>query len=169
MVENRSLLLLAPLFVFVTACASSGGTQQAVGLRAGGESEQVQGRGGLLTNAATAQKGREDWEAPLEGDRAAKSIDDAKGSDDEPLFPAEDVRTALRAAAGGLRSCGDAQAHSFQAALRFEQSGRVAKVEVTPAAGPIAECIRGRLAQISVTPFGGGPVTVMMPVELSAL
>jgi hypothetical protein len=98
---------------------------------------------------------------------AAKTIPGtAKDADRD--FPADDVRTAMRAAADGLRSCGDVEAHTFQAALRIEPTGHVSRVDVTPKDGASAECIRGRLAELAVPSFSGDSVTVLMPISLPA-
>jgi hypothetical protein len=86
-------------------------------------------------------------------------------------IPYEDARTPLRAAAGGLRSWrprGKPNApRAFEALLRFEPSGKVSRVDLTPADGAAAAaCVRGRLSEIAVTSFTGDPVTVKMPVRL---
>jgi hypothetical protein len=102
--------------------------------------------------------------------RRAKTGADAKVDPGvERSFPADELRTAMRAAAEGLTSCGNtASVSAFQAALRIETSGRVSRVEVTPADSATASCIQARLLELSVPPFSGDSVTIMMPVKLPA-
>jgi hypothetical protein len=117
-------------------------------------------------------------EATATAPRRAKTASGASARDDdgdkadpgrEREFPADDLRTAMRAAADGLTSCADAtERRAFQAALRIETSGRVSRVDVTPRDGAVASCVRARLLELSVPPFSGDSVTIMMPVALPA-
>ena len=102
--------------------------------------------------------------------RRAKTGDDDKADPSrERGFPADELRTAMRAAADGLTSCGDStSARLYQAALRIETSGRVSRVDVTPSEGAATSCIQARLLELSVRPFSGDSVTIMMPVKLPA-
>lgn len=87
-------------------------------------------------------------------------------SADARPFPAEDARTALNAAARGLRSCRvERGPQAIDATLRFEPSGRVSKVEVTPATEPVAACVRMKLAEVTVMPFEGEAVTMSTKVR----
>jgi hypothetical protein len=115
---------------------------------------QANGCGGASTGASGS------------GERTAKNTRDATTA--KRPFPRDDARTALRAAARGLRSCSDATPLSFDAHLRFEPTGKVSEVAI-PAneiAQPIATCVKTRLTEVALTPFDGDPVTVRMRVEL---
>lgn len=82
-------------------------------------------------------------------------------------FPREEVRTALRAAEGGLRSCNDsAVPQTLHVTMRFEPSGSVSAVEVSPSGGRAASCVESRLREVAVAPFQGQPVTVRTSVTL---
>jgi len=99
-----------------------------------------------------------------------KSVEEATPStvDDgaTTTFPREDARTALRAAEGGLHSCTDsAVPQTLDVSVRFETSGNVSSVEVTPP-GRAASCVESRLREVAVTPFEGQPVTVRLPMTL---
>src|SRR5690606_29477380 len=73
---------------------------------------------------------------------------------DARAFPADDAGSALNAASGGLRSClGEGGSSTRDAAVRFEPSGRVSKVDVTPAGDPAATCVRSKLSEVAVLPF----------------
>jgi hypothetical protein len=50
--------------------------------------------------------------------------------------------------------------------LKFEPTGRVSNVEVTPASEPVASCVRTKLAAVSVLPFDGDAVTMTTMVLL---
>lgn len=94
---------------------------------------------------------------------SASAIEESRGS----AFPREDARTALRAAEAGLRSCTESPVpRTLHVTMRFEPSGRVSRVEVAPADGRAASCVRSRLSEVAVTPFEGQPVTVRLPVTL---
>jgi hypothetical protein len=166
------LASLAPLFVFVTACATGNTVQRPVEYQRMSPAEPATGHEAAGLRESPASPRTEPAEAGGNGARGAKSDEPAKT--DEPAtrddelqpFPAADVRTALRAALPGLHSCSDGGTHSFDTALRFEPSGKVSKVTVTPPDGPVAKCVRHRLSEIAVTPFKGEAVTVRTPVEL---
>ena len=87
-------------------------------------------------------------------------------------FPKDDARTALRAAARGVRVCRaeGSESHAFDAHLRFEPSGRVTAVALGDGSArvptDVASCVRGRLAEVALTAFDGEPVTVKMRVDL---
>ena len=108
------------------------------------------------------------------GARAAKTgiTEDAaetrsEGVTGRSTFPRDDARTALRAAEGGLRSCNDsAVPRTLHVAMRFEPSGKVSTVEVSPADGRVASCVQSRLREVAITPFEGRPVTMRVPVTL---
>ncbi len=107
------------------------------------------------------------WGGAESAARAAKTdtpkVDPARGS----TFPRDDARTALRAAEGGLRSCSDsAVPRTLQVTMRFEPSGKVSTVEVSPPDGRAAACVQQRLREVAVAPFEGQPVTIRMPVTL---
>lgn len=88
-------------------------------------------------------------------------------ADSRAAFPADDARTALNAASHGLKSCRAAEGPAeVDAAVKFEPSGKVTKVDVTPAAEPVASCVKTKLADVSVMPFAGEPVTMSMRVRL---
>src|SRR5262249_12030660 len=101
--------------------------------------------------------------------RAKTGADDKADPKPERGFPADELRTAMRAAADGLTSCADTtttSARVYQAALRIETTGRVSRVDVPPADGAAASCVQARLLELSVPPFSGDSVTIMMPVKL---
>jgi hypothetical protein len=78
-----------------------------------------------------------------------------------------EAQTALRAAEGGLHSCNaSAVPTELDVTLRFEPSGRVGNVDVVPNAGRVASCVRSRLAEITLVPFAGEPVTLRKRVTL---
>ncbi len=82
-------------------------------------------------------------------------------------FPREDARTALAAAARGLRSCGvEGRAEDVVADVRFEPSGGVSAVDVDGPDADTRACVRGKLAEVAVTPFDGRPVTMQIRVRL---
>jgi hypothetical protein len=54
----------------------------------------------------------------------------------------------------------------FEATLRFDPSGRVGKVDVSPPDGRVASCIRSRLGEVTLRSFEGDPVTARMAFEL---
>lgn len=86
---------------------------------------------------------------------------------DGRAFPREDARTALAAAARGLRSCGvEGRAEDVVADVRFEPSGDVSEVAVDGPDADTRACVRGKLAEVAVTPFDGGPVTMQIRVRL---
>ncbi len=88
-------------------------------------------------------------------------------SSDAQPFPREDARTALAAAARGLRSCGtEGRSEEVVAALRFEPTGRVGDVDVDASDAETTSCLRTKLAEIAVTPFDGAPVTMEVRVRL---
>lgn len=122
--------------------------------------------------AATLDRGRGSERDGWDGRSALKTKTEAE---EERAFPSDDVGTALRVARGGLGSCNDATAaRSFDVALRFDPSGRVSKVEVTPsrddpartADDEVGRCVQRRLSEISVRSFDGSPVTIRMTVDL---
>ena len=110
------------------------------------------------------------WGEARTSPRAAKTETTSPPTSDEhdtSTFPREEVRTTLRAAEGGLRSCNDgAIPQTFHVTMRFEPSGHVSTVEVSPAGSHAASCVEGRLREVAVAPFRGQPVTVRMPVTL---
>jgi hypothetical protein len=80
-----------------------------------------------------------------------------------PPFPRDDVRTALRAAEGGLHSCNQTGTpRTFEAALSFDPSGKVGKVQVIPA----DRCVEARLREVEVTPFRGQSTTVRVAMKM---
>ena len=81
-------------------------------------------------------------------------------------FPKDDARTALNAAARGLKSCDGDASTVIDASLEFEPSGKVGSVEVRPAEEPVASCVRTKLAEVAVMPFDGEPVKMTMRVRL---
>lgn len=82
-------------------------------------------------------------------------------------FPREDARTALAAAARGLRSCGvEGRSEEVVADLRFEPSGSVGDVDVTASDPQTSACVRAKLADVAVTAFDGQPVTMRMRVRI---
>ena len=86
---------------------------------------------------------------------------------DAPASPEQDARTALNAAAPGLKSClKGAEPSSVEAAIKFEPSGKVGAVDVKPAVEPVASCVRAKLAEVAVMPFSGAPVTISMRIQL---
>lgn len=88
-------------------------------------------------------------------------------SADSRSFPAEDARTALNAASRGLRSCrAEGGPSTVDATVMFDPNGKVSKVDVTPASEPVASCVKTKLAEVSVLPFEGDPVTMAMMVRL---
>ena len=95
------------------------------------------------------------------------SVDLPSTSPGTSSFPKDDAETALRAARGGLRSCADsAVPRALDVTVRFEPSGRVSSVTVSPADGRVASCVRTRLAEISIPAFHGESVALHMPVQL---
>lgn len=86
---------------------------------------------------------------------------------DARAFPEHDARTALNAASRGLKSCRRAAGPSaLEAKVKFEPSGNVSNVDVSPAAEPVATCVRQKLASVSVMPFEGEPVTMAVHVQM---
>jgi len=82
-------------------------------------------------------------------------------------FPREDARTALAAARRGLLACRQAETPaSLAATLEFSPSGRVQRVDVDPADGPLADCIRADLKEVEIPRFDGPPVEMQLRVEL---
>lgn len=82
-------------------------------------------------------------------------------------FPEHDARTALNAASRGLKACRSAGApSSLEAAVRFEPTGKVSAVDVKPAVEPVATCVRQKLAEVSVMPFSGAPVTMTVQLRM---
>ena len=83
-------------------------------------------------------------------------------------FPRSDAQTALAAAARGLRVCRvGGGAEELRARLRFEPSGEVGEVELSPSGDdPVASCVKKKLEQVAVLPFDGDAVTVRMRVRL---
>lgn len=175
----------APLFLTLTACSPATKSQKAaeptIDIRAAsldrrGRQPSPESEGHPGTNGRSDRR-----ESP--SSRAAKT-DGAYAKADGPgakesgaEIPANeevisstssyDVRTALRAADGGLRSCKDkASPRSLGVVLRFETSGNVSKVDVIPSENAAASCVRARLSEITVMPFTGEPVTVRMSVRL---
>lgn len=82
-------------------------------------------------------------------------------------FPHDDVRTALAAASRGLKACrtGDAPVE-VDATLEFAPNGKVKKLKIAPATGPLAECVRADLAQVEIPEFVGPPVAVDLKTTL---
>lgn len=96
--------------------------------------------------------------APAPGARAPASA---------RAFPHDDARTALAAAARGLRSCGtEGRSEEVVADLRFAPDGKVADVDVSTSDDATTSCVRTKLAEVAVTPFDGDPVTMRMRVRL---
>lgn len=88
-------------------------------------------------------------------------------SADSRAFPADDARTALNAASHGLKSCRVEGGPSVvDAAVKFDPTGRVSKVDVTPEAEPVASCVKTKLAEVAVMPFEGQAVTMTTRVRL---
>ena len=82
-------------------------------------------------------------------------------------FHEHDARTALNAASRGLRSCrAEGGPSTVDATVKFEPSGKVSKIDVTPASEPVASCVKTKLAEVSVLPFDGEPITMAMMVRL---
>lgn len=98
--------------------------------------------------------------------RAPTARTETTAADARP-FPADDARTALHAAAPGLRACRtDAGPSKLDATVRFDPNGKVSKVDVTPEAEPAASCVKKKLAEVAVMPFDGAPVTMTTRVAL---
>lgn len=88
-------------------------------------------------------------------------------SGDARAFPADDARTALNAASPGLRSCRkDSGTNVVDASVKFEPTGKVSSIDVKPADEPVASCVRTKLAEVSVMPFDGAPVTMSLHVRM---
>ncbi len=109
----------------------------------------------------------------VEGAKGAKTTPhEPREATTKRPFPRDDARTALRAAARGVRSCraDGASPQAFDAHLHFEPSGKVAAVTLGDGsdrvATDVASCVKTRLAEVALTPFDGAPVTVKMRVEL---
>ena len=100
--------------------------------------------------------------------KTAQATNDKGDEQRERGFPADELKTAMHAASDGLTSCADSTPRTFQAALRIETSGQVSRVTVTPPDGAAAACVEKRLLELSVSPFSGDSVTIMMPVKLPA-
>lgn len=83
-----------------------------------------------------------------------------------PSFPHDDAKTALVAATRGLKACRGAEPTVVHATLEFEPSGRVSRLEITPSAGRLADCVRADLAQVAIPSFEGPPVAMQMRVRL---
>jgi len=50
--------------------------------------------------------------------------------------------------------------------VKFDPTGRVSKVDVTPATEPVASCVKTKLAEVAVMPFSGEAVTMTTRVRL---
>jgi hypothetical protein len=75
----------------------------------------------------------------------------------------------LNAAAPGLKSCrADGGPAAAFATLKFEPTGRVSEVVLQPDVEPVASCLRERLSQVEVMPFGGTPVAMSLKIPLSS-
>ncbi len=137
---------LAPLFVvLLTAAACSASPPTAA----------------TTPSGALAPSGR------AADDDASDAPHDAPSGPASGAFPRDEAQTALRAAEGGLHSCNDgASPRSLEVTLRFDPSGNVSDVDVSPADDRAAECVRARLSDVSVMPFEGGPVTVKRSIAL---
>jgi len=82
-------------------------------------------------------------------------------------FPHDDAKTALAAASRGLKACRTGAAPvEVDATLEFAPSGKVKKLKVAPATGPLADCVRADLRQIEIPEFVGPPVAVDLKTTL---
>lgn len=136
---------LAPLFLLLTASCSASPPTAAT-----------------TPSGALAPSGR-----AAADDDASDAPHDAPSGPASGAFPRDEAQTALRAAEGGLHSCNDgASPRSLEVTLRFDPSGNVSDVDVSPADDRAAECVRARLSDVSVMPFEGGPVTVKRSIAL---
>ncbi|MBX3192460.1 MAG: hypothetical protein KF819_36050 [Labilithrix sp.] len=83
-----------------------------------------------------------------------------------PSFPHDDAKTALAAASLHLKACRGAEPVVVHATVEFEPSGRVSRVETTPAEGRQAACVQADLAQVAIPKFEGPPVAMKLRVRL---
>lgn len=99
--------------------------------------------------------------------QAPSSRAETTAADAPSASPEQDARTALNAAAPGLKSClKGSEASSIDATIKFEPSGKVGAVDVKPAVEPVASCVRSKLADVAVMPFSGAPVTISMRIQV---
>lgn len=172
-------MALAPLLA-LTACGSAAPNPLMVGrpsesrwaghdVRTGQRSAEDEGRGATARRedaagetSSRAAKADGTGDPPL----GAKGLAEAPVEERPASLPYEEMLTTLRAAEGGLHSCRDDEGpRSFGVVLRFETTGKVGRVDVTPPNGAAAACVRRRLSEITVMPFSGEPVSVRMSVR----
>jgi hypothetical protein len=152
---SRVLLRIASLFVgcFAAACgvgAAGSAPEPAAPVAA----EAASGRGILLRQIAAAP------DDAASGARAAKVDAPAPTA-----FPRDDLKTALRAASRSVRACRtDSGPDEIDATMRFEPTGRVASVDLGPAAGVVAACVKKELSELALMRFDGPAVEVKVRV-----
>lgn len=100
------------------------------------------------------------------GDAQSPSSRAETTSADSNASPEHDVRTALNAASPGLRKCrAEGGPSTVDARVTFEPSGKASKIDVAPASEPVASCVKKKLADVSVLPFRGEPITMTTMVR----
>lgn len=148
--RRRSVsVVLSSLFLFVSALGLAGCGRAAVPIAAT-----------TPAYVTSAPEARGNDAAPVE-------VTSAPLSQPGVPFPHDDARTAISAARRGLLACRrDAPPTVLHATLEFAPDGRVQRVGLAPAGGPVAACVREDLARIEIPRFDGPPVSMQVKVDL---